>query len=131
MVHLEFIGYGIRSPEERRELCRSNISLFVLIGNPGVVWHPQSGQCVHTKPHTLPVGYTDNGTTSKLIRSSYFSSILNEETHKELPQSSYTFRYDNKDSQNQLFAPWNRRKCVTPARTESFLSGYRMGAAHF
>jgi hypothetical protein len=30
-------------------LYRKNQSLFVLIGNPGVIWHPETGQCLHIK----------------------------------------------------------------------------------
>ena len=31
--------------------CRTNRSIFVLVGNPGVIWNPTSSQCVHTMPN--------------------------------------------------------------------------------
>lgn len=37
------------SQEDQRVICHGNNSLFVLIGNPGMIWHPQTGQCVHSK----------------------------------------------------------------------------------
>jgi len=28
--------------------CRDNNSIFLLVGNPGIIWHPQSGRFLHT-----------------------------------------------------------------------------------
>ncbi|CAF5125848.1 unnamed protein product, partial [Rotaria sp. Silwood1] len=36
---LEFIIFGAGSAEDAAEDCRSNSSLFVLMGNPGIIWH--------------------------------------------------------------------------------------------
>ncbi|CAF1410413.1 unnamed protein product, partial [Rotaria sordida] len=37
------------TPEDDRLICQGNNSLFVLVGNPGIIWHPLSSQCVHVK----------------------------------------------------------------------------------
>ncbi len=50
------------SPEVRREYCAHNASLFMLVGNPGIIWHPETGQCVKTKVQTQPIsGIWPNG----------------------------------------------------------------------
>ena len=36
-------------PEMDRMRCQNENSIFKLIGNPGMLWHPLSGQCVHTR----------------------------------------------------------------------------------
>jgi hypothetical protein len=36
------------TPDNDRLICQNNNSLFQLIGNPGMIWHPLSGQCVST-----------------------------------------------------------------------------------
>jgi hypothetical protein len=42
--------------------CQSNNSLFMLVGNPGIVWHPVTGQFVKTKLQTKAVsGVKPNG----------------------------------------------------------------------
>jgi len=49
MTHLDSVTFSpMPSIENRQAVCRSNDSLFVLVGNPGVIWHPKSGQCLHT-----------------------------------------------------------------------------------
>jgi hypothetical protein len=54
MTHLDTITFSpMTSIEYRQAVCRSNDSLFVLVGNPGVIWHPKSGQCLHTKLDTF------------------------------------------------------------------------------
>jgi hypothetical protein len=54
--------YGFASPEIQKEYCASNASLFMLVGNPGIVWHLETGQCVKTKIQTQPVrGVWPNG----------------------------------------------------------------------
>ena len=53
MAHLEFIMFIPTLPTEHRQaVCQNDDSLFVLVGNPGVIWHPKSGQCLHTKLDT-------------------------------------------------------------------------------
>ena len=49
-IYLEFLQFVNGSPEEKRARCQSNSSLFTLIGNPGVIWHLKSNQCLHTSP---------------------------------------------------------------------------------
>jgi len=44
-----FIIFGAVAEGDRTATCRSNSSLFVLVGNPGIIWHPISDQCIHTK----------------------------------------------------------------------------------
>ena len=57
MKHLETITFSPVLPiEDGQAVCQTNDSLFVLVGNPGVIWHPKSGQCLHTKLDT----YTPN-----------------------------------------------------------------------
>jgi hypothetical protein len=48
--------YGFAPPEMKKEKCASNTSLFMLVGNPGIVWHLETGQCVKTKMQTKLVG---------------------------------------------------------------------------
>ncbi len=43
------------SRESKQSTCRDNSSVFVLLGNPGIIWHPKTGQCVHTKMERSPV----------------------------------------------------------------------------
>lgn len=51
----DYILYGASTKEEKKVQCRSLDSLFRLVGNPGIVWHPASNQCVHTQPYQRPV----------------------------------------------------------------------------
>ena len=61
MTHLDTINFSpMRSIEDRQAACRSNDSLFVLVGNPGIVWHPMSGQCLHTTLDTFMVNKPDS-----------------------------------------------------------------------
>jgi hypothetical protein len=53
MTYLEFITFSPVMPkEEKQAACQNNDSIFVLVGNPGVIWHPKIGQCLHTKLNT-------------------------------------------------------------------------------
>jgi hypothetical protein len=63
MQYLDFLRFsGFSSPESRRVQCQSNASIFMLVGNPGIVWHPETGQCVKTKLKTEAVsGEQPNG----------------------------------------------------------------------
>jgi hypothetical protein len=45
----------LSSPESRKAQCESYASIFMLAGNPGIVWHPETGQCVKTKLETEAV----------------------------------------------------------------------------
>ena len=38
-----------------QETCRANSSVFILLGNPGVVLHRESGQCLHIKLDRAPI----------------------------------------------------------------------------
>jgi hypothetical protein len=50
MTYLDLIVlHDFVSEESKRATCRGNSSLFVLVDNPGVIWHPETGQCLHTK----------------------------------------------------------------------------------
>ncbi|CAF1235601.1 unnamed protein product [Rotaria magnacalcarata] len=40
---------AVFSQEDQQVICHGNNSLFVLVGNPGMIWHPLTGQCVHSK----------------------------------------------------------------------------------
>jgi hypothetical protein len=43
MMHLETTTFSsVLSIEDRQAVCQSNDSLFVLVGNPGLIWHPKS-----------------------------------------------------------------------------------------
>lgn len=37
---------GASTPEYDQLTCHGNNSMFVLIGNPGMVWHPLTNQCI-------------------------------------------------------------------------------------
>jgi hypothetical protein len=56
---LQYLGgirfYGFAPPEMQKETCASYASIFILVGNPGIVWHPETGQCVKTKMQTKAV----------------------------------------------------------------------------
>ena len=54
LVGVKFPGFS--TPELRREECASNASIFMLIGNPGIVRHLQTGLCVTTKVQTHTIG---------------------------------------------------------------------------
>lgn len=57
-LYLGLILMSVAStPEDDRMRCQNKNSLFTLIGNPGMLWHQLSGQCVHTKM----VNYTAGG----------------------------------------------------------------------
>jgi hypothetical protein len=43
------------SPETQKETCGSSASIFMLVGNPGIVWHLVTGQCVKTKMQTQAI----------------------------------------------------------------------------
>jgi len=47
------------TPENDRIICQNMNSLFTLVGNPGIIWHPLSGQCVHIKTVNYKTGGTD------------------------------------------------------------------------
>ena len=74
---LEFILFGAVSAEDVAAACRSNDSLFVLMGNPGIIWHAESNQCIHTKMNTIDLNYGFNNIHSK---TGMFFSFLNFES---------------------------------------------------
>ncbi|CAF1446367.1 unnamed protein product [Adineta ricciae] len=51
---------GFSTPEIRKEECLSAASIFMLIGNPGIVWHVETGQCVKTTVQTEKVDIVDD-----------------------------------------------------------------------
>ncbi len=51
---------GFSTPEIRKEKCESNASIFMLVGNPGIVWHVATGQCVKTKMQTQKISVVDD-----------------------------------------------------------------------
>jgi hypothetical protein len=72
--HLEFILFHpFVSKETMQDTCRGNSSLFVLLGNPGVIWHHENGQCLQIK----------------LDRSSVSSGIFPGETLELCPHLLY------------------------------------------
>ena len=74
---LEFILFGAVSAEDVAAACRSNSSLFVLMGNPGIIWHVESNQCIHTKMDTMVLNDGLNSTHSKTV---IFFSFLSSES---------------------------------------------------
>ena len=63
-----FIIFGATSAENRSANCFSGSSLFRLVGNPGIIWHPTSNQCVHAKSYPTDA-YGDFPTASgKIVR---------------------------------------------------------------
>jgi len=64
---LEFIFYH-NCLDRCRVLCHSNSTIFVLIGNPGIIWHPETDQCVHTQIYTVPSISLDDGKIHTLSR---------------------------------------------------------------
>ena len=73
-----FIFFGTVSAEDVAAQCRSNSSLFVLIGNPGIIWHVESNQCIHTKMDTMVLNNGSDSTHSKIVM--FFSSFLSSES---------------------------------------------------
>jgi hypothetical protein len=51
---------GFSTPEIRKKECESNASIFMLAGNPGIVWHLATGQCVKTKMQTQKVNVVNS-----------------------------------------------------------------------
>jgi hypothetical protein len=74
---LEFIIFGAVSAEDVAATCRSNSSLFVLMGNPGIIWHVESNQCIHTKMDTIGPNDGLDSTHSKTVM---FISFLSSES---------------------------------------------------
>jgi hypothetical protein len=74
---LEFILFGAVSAEDVAAACRSNSSLFVLMGNPGIIWHVESNQCIHTKMDTIGPNDGLDSTHSKTVM---FISFLSSES---------------------------------------------------
>jgi hypothetical protein len=47
--------------------CQNYAAIFMFIENPGIVWHPETGQCVKTKLKIIPVsGVEPNGKEIKI-----------------------------------------------------------------
>lgn len=74
---LEFIIFGAVSEDDVSAACRSNSSLFVLMGNPGIIWHVESNQCIHTKLNTME---PNNGLNSIQSKTVMFFSFLSSES---------------------------------------------------
>jgi hypothetical protein len=53
LAGVRFPGFSV--PKFGKEECESNASLFMLVGNPGIVWHLETGLCVKTKMQTQAV----------------------------------------------------------------------------
>jgi hypothetical protein len=65
--HLEFILFHpFVSKESQQATCRGNSSLFVLLNNPGVIWHPESDQCLDIKLDRAPI--TSGSFPSKTLK---------------------------------------------------------------
>jgi hypothetical protein len=79
-ICLDHIYYGAVAENEREATCRTNRTLFVLIGNPGVVWHSESDQCVHTKLYTKIMSNGSIGVEGKIVIFFLFCSVLNSQT---------------------------------------------------
>ena len=43
---------GLSAPELRKTKCENYASIFMLVGNPGIVWHPATGQCMRSQMRT-------------------------------------------------------------------------------
>lgn len=43
------------SQDDDQTNCHGNNSVFMLIGNPGMIWHLTTGQCIHKKILTNPI----------------------------------------------------------------------------
>jgi hypothetical protein len=79
-ICLDHIYYGAVAENEREATCRTNSTLFVLIGNPGVIWHPESNQCVVTKLVTKRMSNGSIGVEGKIVIFFLFCSFLNSRT---------------------------------------------------
>jgi hypothetical protein len=80
VICLDFIFYGAVAEGEAEATCRINRTLFVLIGNPGVIWHPESNQCVVTKLDTIRMSNGSIGVPGKIDVFFLFCSFLNSRT---------------------------------------------------
>ena len=76
ITYLEFIIFTAVSAEDVAAECRSNSSLFVLMGNPGIIWHVESNQCIHTKTDTMALNDDLYNTHSKALM--FFSFLSSE-----------------------------------------------------
>ena len=47
-TYLDYISLYAISAEDPSAACQSNSSLFLLVRNSGIIWHPEGDQCVHT-----------------------------------------------------------------------------------
>jgi hypothetical protein len=79
-ICLDYIFYGAVTEGEEEATCRTNKTLFVLIGNPGVIWHPESNQCVVTKLVTKRMSNGSIGVEGKIVIFFLFCSFLNSRT---------------------------------------------------
>jgi hypothetical protein len=65
---------AVQTPEDDRIICQNNNSLFILIGNPGMIWHPLSGQCVSIKEIEYNSGWINTDDSSELFMSKSYKS---------------------------------------------------------
>jgi hypothetical protein len=75
ITSLELIVFGAVSAKDVAAACRSNSSLFVLMGNPGIIWHAESNQCIHTKMDTMVLNDGLNSSHSKTVMFFSFLSL--------------------------------------------------------
>lgn len=74
LPYLGFIIFGAVSAENRSANCFSASSLFRLVGNPGIIWHPASNQCVHAKSYPTDADGNFPAASGKIIEIFIFSS---------------------------------------------------------
>jgi len=93
---LRFSGFS--SPESRRAQCQSNASIFMLVGNPGIVWHPETGQCVKTKLKTETV----SGEQPNVVRITFKALSASHECERDDP-SVARFKFDKNNPHRLSF----------------------------
>jgi len=87
--------------ETRQANCQNNESLFVLVGNPGVIWHPQSRQCLHTIPDTNMVE-SRNSSDDKNEYVTNKALSVSDECERNNPDLAL-FKYDKNKPQRLSF----------------------------
>ena len=69
-----FIAFVAVSAENVSANCFSTRSLFRLVGNPGIIWHPASDQCIHAKSYPADANGDFPRASGKIIGIFIFSS---------------------------------------------------------
>jgi len=53
MQHLVLLRFcGFSTPELQKAKCENYASIFMLVGNLGIVWYPATGQCMRSQMRT-------------------------------------------------------------------------------